>query len=264
MEYTVQQLARLAGVSARTLRYYDQIGLLCPRRVASSGYRIYGKREVDLLQQILFYRELELPLEEIRSILHHPDFDRTTALRSHHRRLLQKRDRLNALLQTVQQGLAAQERGIAMQDHEKFEGFKQNLIETNERAYGAEIRARYGQEAVDSANHTLLGLSPQEYERWRQMEAEILSLLDSAWDTRDPAGAPAMQAAALHRQWLGFSWNHYSPEAHAGLAAQYADDERFAAYYDRGTPGKAAFFRDCLLTWLAANGEGLTAAAPQP
>ena len=84
MEYSVSKLARLSGVSARTLRYYDEIGLLKPKRVNSSGYRIYGAREVDLLQQILFYREMDLSLDEIKQIIYAADFDVASALEEHY------------------------------------------------------------------------------------------------------------------------------------------------------------------------------------
>ena len=69
MEYSINKLAKLAGISTRTLRYYDEIGLLCPLRVSGNSYRVYGQREVDLLQQILFYRELGLPLDVIKNIM---------------------------------------------------------------------------------------------------------------------------------------------------------------------------------------------------
>lgn len=92
MEYTVNKLAKLAGISTRTLRYYDEIGLLSPVRMSSNGYRIYGKIEVDRLQQILFYRELGVPLDEIKKIISTKDFDGVTALQSHLTALLAKRN----------------------------------------------------------------------------------------------------------------------------------------------------------------------------
>lgn len=95
MEYTVNQLAKIAGVSGRTLRYYDKIDLLKPARVNSSGYRIYGQKEVNLLQQILIYRELDLSLEDIKAIISNPDFDRKTALKNHYNQLKSKRNRLD-------------------------------------------------------------------------------------------------------------------------------------------------------------------------
>lgn len=90
MEYTISKLAKLANVSARTLRYYDEINLLKPTRISSAGYRIYGQQEVDRLQQILFFRELDVDLETITSIMNDPNFDKNKALQSHLRELIKK------------------------------------------------------------------------------------------------------------------------------------------------------------------------------
>ena len=91
MEYTIQKLGKLAGISNRTLRYYDEIGILKPARINTSGYRIYGQKEIDLLQQILFYRALEVDLDTIKSIITAPGFDGISALNEHHGKLLEKR-----------------------------------------------------------------------------------------------------------------------------------------------------------------------------
>ena len=105
MEYTIRKMASLSGVSARTLRYYDEIGLLQPARINSSGYRIYGQAEVNRLQQILFYRELDLKLDEIKEILEQPDFNVEQALYEHQQKLLEKRNEIDRLLASVQQTL---------------------------------------------------------------------------------------------------------------------------------------------------------------
>lgn len=94
MEYTIQKLARLAGISTRTLRYYDEIDLLKPARINSSGYRLYGQKEVDRLQQIMFYRELGFPLETIKEIMANPLFDERKALQDHLKHLLEKESKL--------------------------------------------------------------------------------------------------------------------------------------------------------------------------
>ncbi len=101
MEYTVQKLAHMAGVSTRTLRYYDELGILKPARINSSGYRIYGQAEVNRLQQILFYRELSVSLESIKEIVTSPLFDGAAALREHHEKLLNKREQLDELISNV-------------------------------------------------------------------------------------------------------------------------------------------------------------------
>src|SRR5690606_19326411 len=129
MEYTVQKLAQLAGVSTRTLRYYDEIDILKPARINSSGYRIYSQAEVDRLQQIMFYRELGLPLEQIKAIVTSSDFNSVLALKQHREQLLDRRKQLERLITNVDKTIAMHEGRISMSDQEKFEGFKQNLIE---------------------------------------------------------------------------------------------------------------------------------------
>ena len=106
MEYTVQKLGKLAGISTRTLRYYDEIGILKPARINSSGYRIYGEKEVDRLQQILFYRELDVCLDSIKEIVTSPNFDGANALREHREKLLKKRNQLDALTSEIAQEAA--------------------------------------------------------------------------------------------------------------------------------------------------------------
>lgn len=245
-EYTVQKLAELAGISTRTLRYYDEFGILKPARINSSGYRIYGRAEVDLLQQILFYRELGLSLERIKDIMTEPSFDGTKALREHHDKLLEKRHQLDLLIANVEQTLAHQEGRMTMSDAEKFEGFKQKLIEDNEKKYGQEIREKYGDSTVDQSNKKLKGMTEEQYAAIQQIEEEMFETLVQAMEHGDPASVLAQKSADLHRQWLSFYWNSYSKEAHAGVAQMYVDDERFTEYYDKRRPGLAAFLRDAV------------------
>lgn len=252
-EYTVQKLAELAGVSTRTLRYYDEFGLLKPARINSSGYRIYGQTEVDLLQQILFYRELGLSLENIRVIITEPSFDGARALRDHHHKLLEKRQQLDALIANVEQTLAHKEGSITMSDQEKFEGFKQKLIDDNEKKYGQEIRKKYGDSAVDQSNQKLKGMTEEQHAMVQQVEAEMFELLLQAMEDGDPASSLAQKSADLHRQWLSFYWNSYTKEAHAGVAQMYVDDERFTAYYDKHRPGLAEFLRDAVHVYTGSN-----------
>lgn len=244
MEYTIQKLARLAGISTRTLRYYDEIDLLPPARVNSSGYRIYGAKEVDALQQILFYRELGLSLEQIRAALQTPDFDRLAALKEHRRQLLQRKHQLDLLIDTVEKTILAEEAKITMNDHDKFMGFKKELIEKNEKTYGAEIRQKYGNDKIDESNARLMNLSPREYEQMQATGDEILRLLEQAVARKaSPEEEIGKEIALLHKKWLSYTWPSYSAQAHRGLAQMYTADERFRAYYDRHTDGCAEFLK---------------------
>lgn len=247
MEYTVQKLARLAGVSARTLRFYAEIGLLPPERVTEAGYRIYGPRQVDALQQILFYRELGLGLSAIAEILADPAFDRVAALKAHLARLQDDQARMGRLIHTVQRTIQSEEGGIPMRDKEKFEGFKKALVEENERKYGKEIREKYGEQAVNESNASMMNLTQAEYDAMQALGAELQEKLERAVREREsPAGETGKSIALLHKRWLGYTWGHYSPSAHAGLAQMYVDDDRFTAYYDKQVSGCAQFLRDAV------------------
>ncbi|MDP4125854.1 MAG: MerR family transcriptional regulator [Bacillota bacterium] len=249
MEYTVQKLSQLAGISTRTLRYYDEIGILKPARINSSGYRIYGQTEINQLQQILFYRELGVSLETIKDLVTSPSFDGAKALREHRQKLLEKREQLDVLIANVDKTIALSEGKITMTDKEKFKGFKQKLVSNNEAQYGKEIRENYGDETVDRSNQKVLGMSQEQYEEVTRLEAEVLQTLQDAFKTDDPTSELAQKAADLHRQWLCYYWDSYTKEAHAGVAQMYVDDERFTAYYDAKQPGIAAFLRDAVLVY---------------
>ncbi|GAA0716889.1 MerR family transcriptional regulator [Clostridium malenominatum] len=249
MEYTVQKLGRLAGISTRTLRYYDEIGILKPARINSSGYRIYGEAEVDRLQQILFYRELGVSLDSIKEIVTAPSFDGSNALREHREKLLEKRDQLDMLIANVDKTIALTEGRIKMSNKEKFEGFKKKMIEDNEKKYGREIREKYGKDTVEKSNAKLMNMTEEEYDRATRLAEEVMATLAEAFKTGDPASSIAQKAADLHKQWLTLYWSEYSKEAHAGIAQMYVDDERFTAYYDKEQPGTAAFLRDAILIY---------------
>ena len=246
MDYSGNKVAKMSGVSARTLRYYDEIGLLKPVRVASSGYRIYGEAELDTLQQILFYRELGFPLEEIKKLLSAPGFDKEQAFVNHLDELRKKRERLDSLILNVTKSIAAMKGEITMSNSEKFEGFKQALVDENEQKYGKEVREKYGDEIVDESNARLKGMSQEQYDESERLRLELDETLKAAFESGDPAGELAQRACDLHRQWLCVFCPKYSKEYHMGLGEMYIADERFRANYDKLAPGCTDFFRDAI------------------
>lgn len=255
MEYTILKLASIAGVSTRTLRYYDEFGILKPARTNSSGYRIYGEKEVDRLQQIMFYRELGVSLDTIKGIITKPSFDETAALEEHRRNLLAQRKQLDLLIANVENTIEYKKGRIKMNDNDKFSGFMQKLVDENEKKYGSEIRQKYGDEQVDKSNRKLLKLTKEQYEQYEKLEKEILNTLEAAFATGNPAGELGQKTAKLHKEWLSYTWNSYSKEAHAGLAEMYVADPRFTAYYDKKQPGMAAFLRDAILIYTGMGKE---------
>ena len=249
MEYTVLKLARLAGISTRALRYYDEIGILKPARINSSGYRIYSEKEVNRLQQIMLYRELGVNLDMIKEIVTKTSFDEAAALKEHLNHLLKQREQLNRLIVNVEKTIEYRKGNVKMNDKEKFEGFKQKLVSDNEEKYGREIREKYGEEQVNESNQKLLNMTKEQYEEFEKLGQEVLDTLAAAFVTGDPAGELGQKTAELHRKWLCYTWKSYNKEAHAGLAQMYVDDERFTAYYDKKQPGMAAFLRDAILVY---------------
>lgn len=248
MEYTVNKLAKLSGISTRTLRYYDQIGLLLPERVSSNGYRIYGQVQVDLLQQILFFRELGFELEEIKRIIYASDFEREYALESHLSSLKKRKRQIELLIENVSKTICALKGEVVMSDKEKFEGFKQKLVDENEQKYGVEIRDKYGDSMVNASNAKLKNMTQEQYQEAQRLSKEINDLLKMAFMHGDPASELAQKVCDLHRQWLCIYWPEgmYSKETHMGLGEMYCADERFKAYYDAISPGCAGFLRDAL------------------
>lgn len=253
MEYTVSELAKLSGVTGRTLRYYDQIDLLKPARLNSSGYRKYGQDEVDSLQQILFFRELGVSLEEIKRAMMDPAFNQIEALEVHYGQLKKERNRLDQLISTLETTIANQKGGVSMQDEAKFAGFKEKIIRDNEEAYGREIRDKYSDDTVDASNEKLRGMSESDYNAMQKTEEDVFQLLKEAKQTEDPASDIAHKLAEKHKQWLMYSWESYSKDAHAGLAEMYVADERFRSYYDEKVEGGAAFLRDAIVEYAKKN-----------
>ena len=250
--YTVHELAALSGCTVRTLHHYDELGLVRAGR-AANGYRRYGPAEVDRLQQVLLYREAEMPLADIKRLLDDPAFDARDALAGHLRELHARKERLDGLIASVEKTLASMEGDGPMKDEEKFEAFKQGLVDENEKKYGKEVRERWGDDAADASNAKLMGMSVEQYRRTQELEQGVKDALQAAIEAGDPAGEDALRAADLHRQWLCAFWKDgtYSKAAHRGIAEMYVADDRFRAYYEVVAPGAAEFLRDAIRAYCA-------------
>lgn len=251
MEYSVNALTKLSGVSARTLRYYDEIGLLKPLRIAQSGCRMYGPQEVDRLQQILFYRELGFPLKDIQALLEDPDFDKLRAFENHLQALEAKRSRLDALIANVSKSISSLRGDCQMTDKEKFQGFGKKLVAENEALYGAEAREKYGDGEVDAANKHISGMTQEQYQATEVIRRELEETLQAAFEQGDPAGELAQKACELHKQWLCAFYPKYTKAYHRGLVEMYVMDDRFRANYDKLGEGCTEFLRDAVNIFCA-------------
>ena len=239
MEYSIKELAKLAGISTRTLRYYDEIGLLKPAYINDAGYRFYSSDEVALLQQILFYRERGLDLKTIGKIIHDSDFDMLSAMEDHLLELENEKARTEVLIETVKKTIEHMKGEREMTDMEKFQAFREEAAE------------KYGEEEVNASYEKMSGLTGAELQKWKDLEAEILSRLEQAVKSGIGADSEEGKAIAdLHRQWLRVPLKQYTPEMHRGIAAMYICDERFTKYYDRNISGCAQLLKDAVHKWI--------------
>lgn len=240
MEYSIRELSELAGVSARTLRYYDGIGLLKPLYASEAGYRYYGDAEVALLQQILFYKERGFDLKQISKILYQDGFDIMSALEEHLLALEEQRNYTDSLIRSVKQTILQMKGESEMNNAEKFAAFKERVVKENEEKYGAEIREKYGNEEIDASNRKILNMSETDYERFQNLGAEIRKRLEEGVAAGiSPDSDEARRIVLLHKEWLSMTWKKYTEEAHKAVANMYICDERFKAYYDKEVPGCA-------------------------
>ena len=251
--YAVGQLAELAGVSARTLRYYEDEGLLCPSR-SENGYRVYTARDAKRLASILSMRACGLSVATIHRLLASAGGDLRHVLHAHLLALSAQRDSLDEAIDRTKAAIASLERIEQMNESDAFEALKGEKIEANERTYGKEARARWGDDAVDAANERMRSASRGEWDALGRLGEEINRQLALAMETGDPAGEEAMELARMHARWIQGHWGagRYTPEAHRGLAQIYLADDRFRAYYDGAVgAGATEFLVKALEAYLA-------------
>lgn len=250
MEYGIRELSVLTGISARTLRYYDEVNLLKPSRTTKAGYRFYGEQEAALLLQILFFRERDFDLKSIRKMIYESNFDVTRALEEHLAELENQRAHLDALILTVKQTIRSRKGEYEMSIQEKFQALKEQAIKENEEKYGAEVREKYGDMQAELSRQKIMRMTETEWQRFQELEAKILEGLKSGVQSGiSPKSEGAKELVLLHREWLCKAIPQYTPEIHKGIARLYTADERFTAYYDRETEGCARLLEQAVCYW---------------
>jgi DNA-binding transcriptional MerR regulator len=223
--YTVKKLAAAAGVSVRTLHYYDSIGLLKPESFSASRYRQYGEDSVVLLQQIMFFRELGFSLEDIRSIITQPDFDVLEALQSQRDLLLKKVERLQELMATIDRTIEKFKGDTPMGIKEYYQGFSDDRIEE----YRQEVRRRWGEDALKESETRVMKMGK---EKFAALQAEGGRIFQAISDNmlRGFDSPEVQELVGKWRQWLE-NFYHYSDEAVAGLGQVYSQDPEFAGFF---------------------------------
>lgn len=243
--FTVKQLSDLAGITPRTLHHYDRIGLLKPTKVGDNGYRYYGEESLLKLQQILIYRELEMPLEDIRKIMGRRDFEILTALENHKMELSKKMTRLEHLIATVDNTIMHLKGQKNMSDKQLFEGF----TEEEQEKYAAEAETMYDPEIVRASNKKWKAYSPEKkqaiLEEGRRIYMDMIAAI--------PNGAEAPEVQALVERWrkhMDYFWTPRLDQL-VLLAEGYNNDLRFKANFDHMDPRLAAFMLEAVKVYVS-------------
>ena len=246
---TVGEIARLTGVSVRTLHHYDEIGLVPAGERSEAGYRLYGPAEVARLQEVLFFRELGFGLEEIGRILADDHYDRAGALARQRVLLEAKTEHLLALIDSVDTAMRAEREGTPMTNEDMLGVFG----DFDPAEYEAEAEERWGDsDAFKQSARRTAGYGKAEWEQISRESAEIDRAFVALMETgADPGSAEAMALAERHRAHITKWFYDCTPEIHAGLGQMYLADERFRQRYEEIAEGLAAFLSEAIAAYSA-------------
>ncbi|QDX94449.1 MerR family transcriptional regulator [Brevibacillus laterosporus] len=240
MDMKVKEVAELVGVSIRTLHHYDQIGLLTPKETTDSGYRLYSEENLEKLQQILFFKELGFSLKEIKKIINSPSFNQQEALILQRKMLIEKRHRVDKMIETIDKTIKFMMGEIQMTNEERFEG-----INFRHNQYEQEARQRWGNQPVDETYAKLEGMTKDEQkglsEKWDMIFNKLALLRGQS--------PKSQEVQATIKEWYDFlnkNFGKYSLDAFYGLGQLYIDDERFTKNIDQYSEGLAKFMSDAM------------------
>lgn len=245
MAYTVNEVSKLSGVTIRTLRYYDQIGLLKPAYVGENGYRYYEDDQLRQLQHILFFRELDLPLTDIQGLMQSNTFDQRAALQQHRQLLTERIERLQRLVATLDRTMNDTKGEQVMNAEQWFDGFDRSKQEN----YVEELKERYGAGADRHIRESEARTNAWSRSDWQEVQQEseriherIASLIREGFP---PESDPIQEVIVEHFQWVS---RFYTPtrEVYAGLGELYVDHADFRKLYDRFHPALAETLRDAM------------------
>lgn len=245
MTYTVKQLARLASISVRTLHYYDEIRLLTPPVIGANGYRYYDDRSLLRLQSILFYRELDFPLDAIKAALDRPDFDAIRALREQRAALEAKQGQLHRVIVTIDQTLRHLQGEPILQPKELFQG----LTPEQEDANTHEAAQRWDSATVQASQRKWKRYNPARRQEILDEGNAGMRALVAAMPL-GPSSAAVQVCIERWRQHINHFWSP-TDEQCLGLALVYRDDPAFRKNFDEIHPDLAPFIVEAVKIYVA-------------
>ena len=250
MKYTINQLAKLANISVRTLHHYDDIGLLSSLRDSKNQYRIYNEDDLLKLQQILFFKELDFSLPDIKKILESKDFDIAQALKDHKQMIFLKRNRLDALIKTIDKTINKVTKKKFMKDEELYDSFTKEEMEE----LAAEAKERWGNTAAYKESE----------QKMRNMTKEKMDLIKKEGDEILKIGASLIDRDVHNKEVQDLILKHYkhlsnfytpNPEMYKGLAEMYIGDTRFKEHFEKYHPKLPQFMHDAMLVFVGNQGK---------
>ncbi|MDZ5254566.1 MerR family transcriptional regulator [Clostridium sp. LIBA-8841] len=248
--YKVKEVSEITGVSIRMLHHYDKIGLLRPTAISNAGYRLYDDKDLELIQQILIYRELDFSLKEIKDILNNNNLDLRKLLKLQKQLIIDKRDKLNKIVDTIENTIKNMEGEIIMEKKGMFEGFD---IEKHNKLYEDEVEKKYGES--DAYNESKKKTSKYSKEDWNNIMEEIDGVYRELAELKDRDVSDEKVQELVHNWRMLITKNFYncSIEIFSGLADMYIYDERFTKNIDKYGEGFANFLSEAMKYYCNRN-----------
>lgn len=240
MSMKVKEVAELVGASVRTLHHYDQIGLLTPKETTYSGYRLYSEEDLEKLQQVLFFRELDFSLKEIKTIINSPSFNQQEALILQRKMLIEKRNRVDKMIETIDKTIRHTMGEIKMSNEERFEGINFRLNQ-----YEQEARTRWGDQPVDEISAKLRDMAIDEQQDLSQNRDVIFNKLVQLRNY-SPNSQEVQKTIKEWYDFLNKNFGKYSLDAFQGLGQLYIKDERFTQNIDQYSEELAKFMSEAM------------------
>ena len=235
----ISEVAKLTGITVRTLHYYDEIGLLKPSEITEAGYRIYSREDLEILQQILFFRELDFPLSQIKEIMNNPNYDKEEALKKQKELLIQQRQRIEGLIKLI-------EKRIEGDNNMSFKEFDMNEIEENKKKYAKEVKERWGTSKAyeESEKKT----SSYNKEKWGDINQETSEIFKGFAELRnsDPGSEEVQELVRRWQKYITDNFYTCTNEILSGLGLMYVEDERFKENLDKNGEGTAKLMAEAI------------------
>ena len=229
----------MSGITVRTLHYYDEIGLLKPNEITEAGYRLYSKEDLEILQQILFFRELDFPLSEIKEIMNNPNYDKEEALKKQKELLIQQGQRIDGLIKLI-------DKRIEGDNNMSFKEFDMNEIEENKKKYAKEVKERWGNtRAYEESEKKTSGYNK---EKWGDINQETNEIFKAFAKLRycDPGSQEVQELVRAWQKYITDNFYTCTNEILAGLGLMYVQDERFKENLDKNGEGTAKLMAEAI------------------